>query len=706
VAGELQCYLGVALVKPRMYYCQGTENIIPYIGGTLLPAISVPGIPFVADFTSGIVGLMEGTQVSQYWDLINVSYPAAIIGYSESVTQGVALVIDQINSNAGPFALGGLSQGAQVMSEVYKEILTGSLVHRSADFLGGFASGNPERQAGHTLPFSNAIDPGGHGIAPLANRLTGSESRWWEFCAVGDLITVAFDDAVGTLGTSIFEFITFTFNGAFVDLEAAVQDEFSTYDPVTVSATLTELITGLLWVFPHLSYRSYKPLTGDSRGCIDIMADELIRLAKAYIPPVIPTPTPPGLWTTGWQRDDRFRFIVEEARSGTIIAKDLEVQKPKLLRALSGACDLQFDVDYRAYANAGIYFKPWAHWIHVEKLINGERKIWASALVAPSEIDKKSGVMHLEAKGFSGYAKGMPWLDNWNPLAVDPFEIVHKIWDHLQSYPDGNLGITVYPATSGLEMLPGYAFDGELLNLDFFAVFIRASDKNDCGDYIDSLARDIPFDYVEQSAWNSDKSGIDKKIYLGYPIAGAQQDHLAFIVNENVIEVSPHIETEIDWASDVIIDGWFPGTEVSAQLTNADPNRYRRVVSEDDARINSDERAAAWARRKLTRRQTPAHFDSIIVDMGHPNAPFGSYDVGDRIWVKGLMPWVGDINQLHKILAIAVDEDAGTCELTLRAEGAYEYDPIYYQGSVSGSLTITVPDMGSVLVSMDAPTIG
>lgn len=404
---------------------------------------------------------------------------------------------------------------------------------------------------------------------------------------------------------------------------------------------------------------------------------------------------------------DRFRFICEEARTGNILARDLTIQAPKLLRALSGPCNIQFDINYRDYMNAGIYFKPWGHWIHVEKKILGERKIWASGIVVPSQIDKASGVMHLEAQGFAGYPKGTPWLENWNPLVVDPFEVVHRIWMHVQSYSNGNLGVEVYPIVSGLEMLPGYAFDGELLNLDFFAIFIRAEDKVDCQDWIDKLARDIPFDYVEESAWNVDRTSITKKIYLGYPKAGVQQDNLAFVINENVIEAEPHIETQVDWASDVIIDGWAPGSEISSQLSNADPLRYRRVVTQDDARINSDERAAAWARRKLTRRQTPAYWESIVVDMDHPNAPFGYYDVGDRIWVKGPMPWVGDINQLHKIIAIAVDEDKGNCQLTLKAEGAFEYDPIFYQGASTPAVKTTViPEFPLASIVSDLFSIG
>lgn len=401
---------------------------------------------------------------------------------------------------------------------------------------------------------------------------------------------------------------------------------------------------------------------------------------------------------------DRFRFIVEDIH-GNFLSRDLVVKKPRLLRALSGACSIEFDVDYHDYSAAGIYFKPWKQWIHAEKLILGERRIWCSALVQPSEPDKKTGVLHLQARGFANYPKDIPWLENWNPFVCDAFEPPHKIWNHLQSYPTGNLGVDVYPALSGIEMLPGYAFDGQIANLDFFAEFIRAEDKQDCKDHIDKLARDIPFDYVEQSGWNEDRTAIWKKLFLGYPKAGIDQTNMAFVLNENVIEAKPHIETQIDWVSDAIIDGWFPGSEYSSTFTNADPDRYRRVIMQDDARINSTERAHAWARRKLARRQTPAYWESIIIDPGHPNAPFGTFDVGDRITVKGPMPWVGDVVQTHKIIAIAYDQESETCELTLKAEGAFNYDPIYYPGS-GESATITVPQPLSVTASMDPPTIG
>jgi hypothetical protein len=435
-----------------------------------------------------------------------------------------------------------------------------------------------------------------------------------------------------------------------------------------------------------------------TKGDVDAWVGMAIDLGAPVLPPLPPSPSGPASLVPVSGDEDRFRFIVEEARTGNILSVDLEVQNPKVMRVLSGSCHIEFDVDYRAYESQGLYFKPWGHWIHAEKKVLGERVIWASALVQPSDIDKATGVMHLVAEGFASYPKQMPLLENWNYLAIDPFEFVGKIWDHLQSYDNGNLGVTVSPRDSGLEILPGYSFDGSSTNFNFFAEFIRAADRNDCGDLIDALARDIPFDYIEQSTWNPSRTAISKQITLGYPIVGAQQNGLAFILNENVLESSPHTETQIDWVSDVLVDGWWPGQEVSSELSNADPKRYRRVINENDAMINSNERAAAWANRKLTRRQTPAFWDSIIVDMGHPNAPFGTYDVGDRIFVTGYMPWVGDVHQLHKIIAIAVDEEHEACEITMYAEGAYTYEPIGYSGDEVLSITMAVTDPGEIAV--------
>lgn len=393
--------------------------------------------------------------------------------------------------------------------------------------------------------------------------------------------------------------------------------------------------------------------------------------------------------------NDKFRYVIEEARTGRIITYDLPVANAKLMRKLSGSSIIEFDVDYRdprmidPETGKPIQFKPWGHWCHVEYDYRGERRIWCSGLLRPSEVDPQSGLLHAEFEGFSGYPSGIPWLQNWNPIAVDPFEVVDKIWKHLQSYENGNLGVTCYslgeggskviPPVSNTQMLPGFSFDGNKFVMDFFSIFIRAVDFVDCGDYINKLARDIPFDFFEESNWNEDRTQVKRWLRLGYPEGGVLQEDLTFRLNENVFQAKSKIEAEIEWTSDIIVRGWFPGKVYSSQIQNADPKRFRRTILEEDAQVNSNERALAWSHRQLARRQFPNYWESIIVNMYHPNAPFGSYDVGDIIRVQGLMPWVGNVDQAHKIIGISIDQASNTCELTLKAEGAFNYDPIYYQ---------------------------
>ncbi|OIN79354.1 hypothetical protein [Mycobacterium malmoense] len=732
--------------------------------------------------------------------------------------------------------------------------------------------------------------------------------------------------------------------------------------------------------------------------------------------------------------NQRWRIAVQACRGGPgggpgpILTYDLKVTNLLLNRNLSDGCDISFDVNLNDTSAAGLQFKSYGYYIHASKIMYpGKERLWCTGITQPSDVDETSPILHLKAKGYAAYPKDIPWLEDLNWVANDAFRPVVEIWRHLQQdFPNGNLDVEVYPAASGVEMLPGYAFDGNLLNLNFFATFIRQTDKLDCGDYINALARDIPFDYREESEWNADRSGVIKRLHLGYPRLGVIQENLAFVLTENVLSAKPHTEATTDYATDVGVTGWFPGVEYcvsddtevmtregwqrydeisvgttvltqnnetglaewqsveavnvfegerwiyetnfrghssastaehrwpvawfshpgqpwrrrwattasftknekvscaapvvdlpstpkyddalvellawywtegtwavpggkiaisqwgnhierikaaaarlfgpetvgsnlrkgdgeecvwrgavwqaqrnntivifgsaasavflehivdyrtkavsydfianltqaqlelfincsvwadadsdwdptdqvhfgqkyehnidvlqfacqlagrksvkhtsrtmngqpwyglgiyaqhrtkikaktmldnmerrwhkgvvwcpttpngtwcarrkgtvyftgnSSQLANADPDRLRRYLSEDDAFIDSNERAKAWAGRRLARRQTPPYWETITINPLHSNAPFGSFDVGDTIPVSGDMPGVGYISQDHKIIAIStkVDDKSGAevTQLTLKAEGAFNYDPIFFPGGVT-----------------------
>jgi hypothetical protein len=379
------------------------------------------------------------------------------------------------------------------------------------------------------------------------------------------------------------------------------------------------------------------------------------------------------------------RYIVEQAVTGVIQSRDLQVINPKIVINLSGAAVIEFEIPYDTSADViglGIDFKAYGQYVYCEEnTVAGPRKIVAFGITQPCTVDPETGNMKVSIAGPSSYLKNIPWLDNYNPIAIDPFAVAARIWNHVQMQTHGNIGITLEPASSGTLLLPGFGFDGTELTINFFAYFVRAADFRDSGDEFNKLARDIPFDYIETAAWNGSYTAINKKIVMSYPRRGSQRTDLAFRFGENVLAGSPATEAEIKWVSDVIVKGWFPGKVYSSTLSNADPTRFRRVIKEDDAKINSKERAEVWAARKLQRRQIPNYWSSITIDMDHPSAPFGTWELGDDIYVEGAMPWVGDVKDWHKVLSATIEPDKRHVTLGLMHTGAFNYDPITFPNS-------------------------
>ena len=285
------------------------------------------------------------------------------------------------------------------------------------------------------------------------------------------------------------------------------------------------------------------------------------------------------------------RYIVEQAVTGVIQSRDLQVINPKIVINLSGAAVIEFEVPYDTSADiiaAGIDFKAYGQYVYCEEnTVAGQRQIVAFGITQPCTVDPDTGNMKVSIAGPSNYLKNIPWLDNYNPIAIDPFAVAARIWNHVQTQTHGNIGITLEPASSGTLLLPGFGFDGTELSINFFAYFVRAADFRDCGDEFNKLARDIPFDYIETAAWNGSYTAINKKIVMSYPRRGSMRTDLAFRFGENILNGSPATEAEIKWVSDVIVKGWFPGKVYSSTLSNADPTRFRRVIKEDDAKINS-----------------------------------------------------------------------------------------------------------------------
>lgn len=221
-------------------------NYVEGLGGKLYPwsgEVFEDPFPFMLD-----PNIWESQRVA-YADssLTFLAGGEFIGGMGASINDGVAKVIARINAlpPGQPFAIGGYSQGAAVMSSVYNELRTGSLTSRMPDFIGGVMFGNPRRQInfrgeiGGTwsgawdVPGSNT---GGHGSFPSTGshaRLSGCDgTKWIEFAAKDDIITSTGDSYTGTRWTQG--------NDALISLAAS---EYA--GPILLQAVLGSLFPGV-----------------------------------------------------------------------------------------------------------------------------------------------------------------------------------------------------------------------------------------------------------------------------------------------------------------------------------------------------------------------------------------------------------------------------------------------------------------------------
>lgn len=154
-----------------------------------------------------------GTNVDQnLFNWVPISYPAswAILPNSldndwqpstlsmiDSITYGVNEMIGLIQATPGTFALAGNSQGAGVISQVLRHLITpgGRLYSRQNDCIAAVAFGNPCRKQGSGFPGA-AITTGAGICVNLTGNVSGlknvnTPSWWWELVTPGDFFADA-----------------------------------------------------------------------------------------------------------------------------------------------------------------------------------------------------------------------------------------------------------------------------------------------------------------------------------------------------------------------------------------------------------------------------------------------------------------------------------------------------------------------------------
>ncbi|MBM6622677.1 hypothetical protein JTF08_13760 [Micrococcaceae bacterium RIT802] len=272
--------------------------------------------------------------------------------------------------------------------------------------------------------------------------------------------------------------------------------------------------------------------------------------------------------------------------------------------------------------------------------------------------------LRLEAGGFTMYPTGTPWTGpDFAGVQVDPLDMVRKIWDHLQSFPDGDLGVVVDATTSPVrigkpeETTEFTTSGGDDVSFESGPFRLARWTTDDLGKTIADLAEATPFQYQEHTTW--DGEDLTHRLQLGYKTIGTRKHNLRFEIGVNVT-ATPAIE-EGDYASEVLMFGTGEGRKkVAAQVTKQ-TGRLRRVHVETDKALTSKRAATDAARPILNALAGGYRIDSLEV-IEHESAPFGAFGPGDEIRVQGDAGWA-DLDTWVRIDEMTKDADTGGMSL-------------------------------------------
>lgn len=367
-----------------------------------------------------------------------------------------------------------------------------------------------------------------------------------------------------------------------------------------------------------------------------------------------------------------YRVIAQDIKTGEFLNWDVPLSELQITYTLSGPGVIAGKLNPEIPSLNVSAMEAWATWLHVEM----DGQIRASGILQPVTLDGYS--LTVESEGPSGYAHGIPFMGSISEIGIDPIDVVRRIWANIQSYPSANLGLVVDSTTkSAVKIGTPKPAEGDT-NADPNAgpYTLQWWDHKDCGDEVNSLATQTPFDYHEWFQWNADKTDVIKHLDFGYPRLGRSRTDLRFAFRENILKAIPLAEMDDQYASDVICLGSGEGQDrIRGRASQDSGSRLRRVVVIADGSITTVARANAEAQAELKRRAARISMQQITIEANHPNAKLGSFTLGDDILVEGDFPWVGRMSLWHRITAYTWSPTATQATLTLKPSESFNYSP-------------------------------
>ena len=368
----------------------------------------------------------------------------------------------------------------------------------------------------------------------------------------------------------------------------------------------------------------------------------------------------------GWRHH---LFKTEGKGTFTPVAWDIPVTGATVTNDLSGPSAFDGSVEPEIPRLKDEYGDPLIqNW---QSVIVSERdgQIKGVSIVKDSPVDE--GSMSLTGIGLAGYPTGMPFTGSFKGIEVDPIDQVRRIWDHLQSKPQGNLGVVVDDTKAPKGVTVGaeekdVSFEtgeGEQVEFQSGPYILAWYQTDDCGKEIDDLAEYTPFDYRMEHAWSGDT--FSSFLRIGTPKIGVRRSRPRFVVGENIIDFPGIERVGDDYANEVLCLGSGEATKMRKGTATQKTDRLRRAVVLADKSQRSNAGAEKAAAAELKNRAGDPDITEITVCQ-HPNAEFNTWGLGDEILVTTPEAWVKKMHMWCRVVAEKWNCDEDTLTLTLK----------------------------------------
>ena len=360
-----------------------------------------------------------------------------------------------------------------------------------------------------------------------------------------------------------------------------------------------------------------------------------------------------------------WRYHVRRARTGIWLDRDAQIIDPTLSWALSGVGEFNCRLDARVARTYGIdgrfVFDDWSSFVYAEE--NGVLR-WAG-IVDASE-DAGNGERTVHARSLAGYAKGVKYTsDVTRYYEIDAFDLIRLLWTSMQSDPmcdidmafsQNQAGVVIGSPDPGPAPIRGDGESEEDWQARLSEYATRTNDPYelawyntpDFGEEMDKIVSQVNADYVEEHSWLPETDGVEHKIGLYWPTAGARRHDLRFVEAENVaVPPSPASEPD-EYANHVIALGAGEERHMLREEAQVDDGRLKRHMIAPAKDLYSPLTLQALARSTLAVAQNTIQYDSIEITE-HPNAPIGSWNLGDEILLETFSGYY-ELNEWVKIV--------------------------------------------------------